>query len=167
YDPLQDTGYTIPVYGNPGAAGYGRERNHPPRKTGWPRRPPPEVSLPSNLPHNMPYNLLYSLPSNLLYSLPPRLRPRHGKLHFTATVKGVEVRRLLLYETPQGTEDSNEEPQANDRREEAGRSEEEATEGESRRTGGAKESGTESTGGPTTASKTKRPKSARAEETEE
>ncbi|MFJ4947887.1 cytochrome b/b6 domain-containing protein [Streptomyces sp. NPDC088760] len=23
YDPLQDTGYTIPVYGNPGAAGYG------------------------------------------------------------------------------------------------------------------------------------------------
>uniref|UniRef100_UPI002F911437 hypothetical protein n=1 Tax=Streptomyces longwoodensis TaxID=68231 RepID=UPI002F911437 len=64
--------------------------------------------------------LALQLAFQLALQLAPRLRPRHGNLHFRATVKGVGVRRLLLYETPQGTEDISEEPQANDRKEEAG-----------------------------------------------
>lgn len=64
--------------------------------------------------------LALQLAFQLAFQLAPRLHPRHGNLHFRATVKGVGVRRLLLYETPKGTEDISEEPQANDRKEEAG-----------------------------------------------
>ncbi|GLX22650.1 hypothetical protein Slala02_59530 [Streptomyces lavendulae subsp. lavendulae] len=87
----------------------------------------------------------------------PRLRPRQGILHVRATVKGVGTRRLLLYETPKGTEDISEEPQANDRKGKPARREEEA------RRKGRGAANRESRDGPTTPSETNKPKSARAE----
>ncbi|MEV7004008.1 hypothetical protein AB0N62_41170 [Streptomyces sp. NPDC093982] len=99
----------------------GLKENHPRDRHNWAQQTPPETNLPYNLLLNAPYNLPYRLPFNL----PPRCALETKTCTSGGRSRGSRRAELLLYETLNGTQDISEEPQANDRRQDAGRGNEE------------------------------------------
>lgn len=73
-----------------------------------------------NLPHKIPYNLLYNLPFSLLCNLPPRRALDRETYTSAGQSRGPVRADYFSTRPPKGNEDISEEPQANDRKEEAG-----------------------------------------------
>ncbi len=118
----------------------------------------------------MPYNLLYSLPFNLPYNMPPGCALETETCTSGRRSRGLERADYFSTRPPRALRTS-----AKSHRRTTGTRKPAGSEEETRRNGraagreerGREEQRTERAGGPTTASKTKRPKSTRAEETEE